>query len=193
MSEKVILASGSPRRQELLALITRDFEVEAAQVEEIVPPELPLLSAPEFLARLKAENVAAKHPHELVIGSDTGVFVEADGRIQMLGKPKDAADAERMLRLLSGQHHLVRTGCCLCREGKSYSFTEEAAVEFYALFDQEIADYIATGEPMDKAGAYGIQGYGALLVKRIEGDFYTIMGLPAARLKREMEKIEKSA
>lgn len=107
----------------------------------------------------------------------------------MLGKPVDREDAHRMLRQLSGRKHLVSTGCCLCYNGESHVFVEIAEVEFYELTDEEIEGYIATGEPMDKAGAYGIQGYGALLVKGIVGDFYTIMGLPVARLKREIYKM----
>lgn len=187
MKCSIVLASASPRRQELLRLFVEDFAVEVSGVEEVTPDDLPLDAAPEFLARLKAEDVAARHPDQLVIGSDTGVFVEDGGQLRMLGKPTDDADAAAMLRMLSGKRHFVRTGCCLCYHGHSRSFTEQAEVEFYPLTEQEIQDYIATKEPQDKAGAYGIQGYGALLVKGISGDFYTIMGLPVARLKREIE------
>ena len=187
----IVLASASPRRRELLSLITKDFEVAVSQAEEAaaVPEQLPLEQLPGFFAQVKAEDIAATCPEKLVIGSDTGVLVEdQEGRLQMLGKPADQEDARRMLKQLSGRKHLVSTGCCLCYGGRSHVFVEIAEVEFYELTDEEIDAYIATGEPMDKAGAYGIQGYGALLVKGIVGDFYTIMGLPVARLKREIYK-----
>lgn len=188
----VILASASPRRRELLKLITPDFEVAVSQAEEQAqePKDLPLEQLPGFYAQVKAEDIAAANPDKLVIGSDTGVLAQDEtGKLQMLGKPADEADARRMLRMLSGRKHLVSTGCCLCYGGKSHVFTEIAEVEFYELTDAEIDAYIATGESGDKAGAYGIQGFGALLVKGIAGDFYTIMGLPVARLKREMEQL----
>jgi septum formation protein len=188
--EKVILASASPRRRELLQWIYEDFDIQAADIEEVVPDFLPLSEAPEYLACIKAQAVASEHPEALVIGSDTGVFVEEGGAVQMLGKPRNAEEAEEMLRRLSGRRHVVRTGCCLCYRNVKYAFTEEAQVEFYPLSEQEIKEYVATGDPMDKAGAYGIQGRGALLVKGIIGDFYTVMGLPVARLKREIERME---
>lgn len=192
MNVPIVLASASPRRRELLSLITSDFQIEVSQAEEqvAVPDDLPLEQLPGFFAKVKAEDIARGCPEKLVIGSDTGVLVaDEDGRLQMLGKPADAEDARRMLRMLSGKKHLVSTGCCLCLQGKSHVFVEIAEVEFYELTEAEIEAYIATKEPMDKAGAYGIQGYGALLVKGIVGDFYTIMGLPVARLKREIEKL----
>ncbi len=192
MNIPIVLASASPRRKELLGLITPDFETMVSQAEEQAkaPQDMPLEQLPGFFAQVKAEDIAKNCPEKLVIGSDTGVLVAVeDGKLQMLGKPVDAADAHRMLRMLSGKKHLVSTGCCLCYKGQSQVFVEIAEVEFYELTDAEIEAYIATNEPMDKAGAYGIQGYGALLVKGIVGDFYTIMGLPVARLKREMSKI----
>lgn len=190
MNESVILASASPRRRGLLKLIVPTFETAVSDAEERVqvPKDLPLEQLPEFFARVKAEDIASRYPDQLVIGSDTGVLTPgADGQLQMLGKPVDEADARRMLRLLSGQKHWVSTGCCLCYQGRSRSFSEIAEVEFYPLTDADIDAYIATKEPMDKAGSYGIQGYGALLVKGIRGDFYTIMGLPVARLNREIQ------
>ncbi len=192
MNIPIVLASASPRRKELLSLITPDFQIAVSQAEEQaqVPQELSLDQLPGFFAKVKAEDIARSCPEKLVIGSDTGVLVaDEEGRLQMLGKPADEKDAHRMLRMLSGKKHLVSTGCCLCYQGKSHVFVEIAEVEFYELTDAEIEAYIATKEPQDKAGAYGIQGYGALLVKGIVGDFYTIMGLPVARLKREMEKL----
>lgn len=188
MPEKIILASASPRRQELMQWVAPGFTVQVANVEEVVPEFLPVTEAPEYLAVMKAQAVALHQPQALVIGSDTSVFIEVSGQLQMLGKPENEQEAAQMLHMLSGRQHVVRTGCCLCYQGRKHSFTEEASVEFYPLSEQEIQDYIATGEPMDKAGAYGIQGYGSLLVKGIVGDFYTVMGLPVARLKREMRE-----
>ena len=188
----IVLASASPRRRELLGLITKDFEVEVSQAEEAaaIPAQWPVEELPGFFAKVKAEDIAAKQLDKLVIGSDTGVLVaDENGQLQMLGKPTDEADAKRMLRQLSGRKHLVSTGCCLCYGGESRVFVEIAEVEFYELTEEEIEAYIATKEPMDKAGAYGIQGYGALLVKGIVGDFYTIMGLPVARLNQEIRKM----
>lgn len=184
---RIILASASPRRQELLQLITPNFDVEVSQVEEIVPETVALAQAPEYLARLKAQDVAARHPQQLVIGSDTGVFVQEPDGEHMLGKPQNEAEACAMLRRLSGRRHIVRTGCCLCQKGEVRSFTEEAVVEFYPLTEAEIQAYVATGSPMDKAGAYGVQDpFGIRNIRRIEGDYYTIMGLPVSRLYREM-------
>ena len=190
MNIPIILASASPRRRELLGLITKDFETAVSNAEEQadIPKDLPLQQLPGYFAKIKAEDIAADHRDKLVIGSDTGVLVkDANGKLQMLGKPVNDDEARQMLRMLSGKKHLVSTGCCLCCQGQSHVFTEIAEVEFYELTEAEIEAYIATGEHKDKAGSYGIQGYGALLVKGITGDFYTIMGLPVARLKREIE------
>ena len=150
----IVLASASPRRRELLSLITTDFKVAVSQAEEAAaaPEQLPIEQLPGFFAKVKAEDIAASCPDKLVIGSDTGVLVEdGEGRLQMLGKPADREDAHRMLRQLSGRKHLVSTGCCLCYGGRSHVFVEIAEVEFYELTDEEIEAYIATGEPMDKA------------------------------------------
>ena len=120
----------------------------------------------------------------IVIGADTVVILDG----QVLGKPKDEDDAFQMLRAMSGKAHTVITGCAIIHNGRMTTFADHTRVEFYPLSDREILDYIATGEPFDKAGAYGIQGRGCVLVKRIEGDFFNVMGLPVARLKREMER-----
>lgn len=177
----MILASGSPRRRELFGFICDDFRVIPADGEEIIPegasPETVVLA----LSRQKAEEIAAKYPNETVIGADTVVSI--DGEI--LGKPRDEQDAARMLNLLSGRIHSVFTGVCVIfADGRTENFAEETKVEFYPLSEREIADYIATGDPMDKAGAYGIQERGAKNVKGIVGDFYNVMGLPVARLAR---------
>lgn len=177
----MILASGSPRRRELFGFICDDFRVIPADGEEIIPegasPETVVLA----LSRQKAEEIAAKYPNETVIGADTVVSI--DGEI--LGKPRDEQDAARMLNLLSGRIHSVFTGVCVIfADGRTENFAEETKVEFYPLSEREIADYIATGDPMDKAGAYGIQERGAKNVKGIVGDFYNVMGLPVSRLFR---------
>ena len=182
---KVILASASPRRQELLKLVVPTFAASPADIDETIPTGIPTNSSAEYLAVKKAKKVALSHPNSLVIGCDTVVIV--DGEI--LGKPTDINDARRMLSLLSGRTHTVITGVCLCLNGTKYSFSEHTEVEFYQLSADEISAYIATDEPFDKAGAYGIQGKGSILVKCIHGDFFNVVGLPIARLKREINQI----
>ena len=181
----LVLASASPRRQELLSLITKDFLVLPANVDESFSNDLPAESVPEMLAVKKALAVSKEHPNDTVIGCDTSVII--DGNI--LGKPKDDADAFRMLTLLSGKTHKVITGCAIFKNGKSLSFSETTLVTFYPLTDKEINDYILTLEPIDKAGAYGIQGFGSLLVKEIHGDYFNVVGLPVAKLNKMLKKI----
>lgn len=180
---RVILASASPRRQELLKNIFPEFMVCPAQMEESVPEGLAVQDGPVYLATEKAKCVALDHPDDLVIGCDT-VVVWGD---EMLGKPADAADAYRMLQSLSGKTHQVITGCCLVYGGRIHSFSETTSVEFRNLTAAEMEAYIATGEPFDKAGAYGIQGKGGDLVAAVHGDFYNVVGLPVERLRREIE------
>lgn len=182
---RIILASQSPRRQELIGYILSDYEVIVSAVEETLPDGIAPEEVPVYLAGVKAQAVAAEHPDDVVIGADTVVIFDG----QVLGKPKDADDALHMLRSLSGKAHTVITGCAILQDGRMTTFADRTRVEFYPLSDREILDYIATGEPFDKAGAYGIQGRGSVLVKRIEGDFFNVMGLPVARLKREMERV----
>ncbi|MBQ7246475.1 MAG: septum formation protein Maf [Lachnospiraceae bacterium] len=184
----IILASQSPRRRELLTLAGIEYECIPSGVEEKVPAGLDLTKVPEFLSALKASDVASSHPGDIVIGADT--LVEFDGKA--LGKPRDPADAARMLRELSGRCHKVFTGVTIVSPLGTESFTSVTEVEFYELTDREIEDYIATGEPMDKAGAYGIQGYGSVLVRRIDGDYFTVMGLPLAETVRRIRGIEKN-
>jgi len=179
----IILASQSPRRRELIRNITEEYEVAVAPVDEILPEGISPEEAPVYLARLKARAVADEHPGRVVIGADTVVVL--DGHV--LGKPRDAADAKEMLHALSGRLHTVITGCCIVCGGAERSFSEHTHVRFYPLSDREIEDYIATGEPLDKAGAYGIQGRGSIFVSGIEGDFFNVMGLPVARLNRELK------
>lgn len=183
MNGKIILASASPRRQELLKYIVPEFEVKPADIDETLPADIPTEKAAEFLAVQKAQHIA-KQSHEcVVIGSDTVVIIDST----ILGKPADEADAERMLKLLSGRTHKVVTGVCIANGEKTDSFSCETKVTFYTLSQEEIRDYIATGEPMDKAGAYGIQGYGSVLTEGIEGDFFNVMGLPVAMMKRRLD------
>lgn len=182
-----ILASASPRRQELLKLITGEFKVVPSSADEVVPDSISAEFSPEFLAVKKAQAVSLLHPESLVIGADTGVFSQGI----LLGKPKDTQDAYSMLKDLSGKTHLVITGCALFYKGRSISFSEKTFVEFYDLKDIEIANYIATGSPFDKAGSYGIQDTGALFVKRIEGDYFNVVGLPISRLSREINNFLK--
>lgn len=177
----MILASQSPRRRELLGFIARGFRVIPAVGEERVPDGASPEQAVLALSRQKAEEIAAAYNGEVIIAADTVVAI--DGRI--LGKPRDEREAAEMLRTLSGRVHSVFTGVCVIfPDGSAESFAEETRVEFYPLTDGEIADYIATGDPMDKAGAYGIQEKGAANVKGIVGDFYNVMGLPIGRLAR---------
>jgi septum formation protein len=174
----VILASASPRRRELLAQVGIAHTVRPADIDETPHPDEAPRAHADRLARAKAAAVAA--PDALTIGSDTIVVV--DGAI--LGKPVDADDARRMLRLLSGRTHVVMTGVAVAWQGRMAADVEEVRVTFAALDDALIDGYIATGEPMDKAGAYGIQGYGATLVTRIEGDYFAVMGLALGLLVR---------
>ena len=179
MSEcRVVLASASPRRRQLLDLIGITHEVRPADIDETMRPrEAPRRHA-ERLAREKASAVAERDPDLITIAADTIVVVNR----KVLGKPRDADDAARMLALLSGREHVVTTAVAVSRGKKLRSAVEEVRVKFRRLRDDEIEAYIATGEPMDKAGAYGIQGYGATIVERIEGDYFAVMGLPIVRL-----------
>lgn len=188
---EVILASASPRRQQLLKNIFESFTVIPADIDENICEQTDVTFLPEKIAEKKAAFIAKTHPDSLVIGCDTGVIADN----LMLGKPKDEADAKRMLKLLSGRKHLVITGCCLCLKNKRKSFSEKTTVEFYDITEGEIEEYLHTPEKnstvkyqwQDKAGAYGIQGKAGLFVKGIEGDFYNVVGLPYARLDREIK------
>jgi septum formation protein len=180
---RVVLASSSPRRRELLALVGIDHDVVPADIDEsYLPGESPLTHA-ERLAREKAAVVASAAPDAVTIGADTIVVVDGD----VLGKPRDAAHAAEMLRRLSGRSHRVITAVAAVWRGRTRSAVEEVGVTFRQLSAPEIAAYIATGEPMDKAGAYGIQGYGATVVERVDGDYFAVMGLALNRLVRLLE------
>ena len=177
-----ILASASPRRREICALADIPVEILPAP-DGVEPPPDPALSPQEAVLRVakaKAEAVACDHPDRIVIGADTTVWL---GNAP-LGKPADEADAAAMLRKLSGNTHQVVTAVWVCSPQKCAGFHDTADVTFYPMSEADIAAYIATGEPMDKAGAYGIQGKGMVYIEALHGDFYTVMGLSGAKLKR---------
>lgn len=183
MRPRVILASASPRRRELLRLIGIEHEVRPADIDErYLPHESPAAHA-ERLAREKAS--AIDEDGAVTIGSDTIVVVDGD----VLGKPRDRAHAHEMLKRLSGRSHVVMTGVAVRWQGRVASGLEQVGVTFRALGDDEIERYIDTGEPMDKAGAYGIQGYGATLVARVDGDYFAVMGLSLQLLIRVLRSL----
>ncbi len=185
---KFILASQSPRRKELLSRVVSDFDVRVSHVEEVVPAGLQPQEVVMHLAKIKAEAVAKELKQEqpaqrfAVIGADTVVALDH----QIMGKPKDRADCVRMLSALSGREHAVYTGVAVVVDGRTESFYERTAVRFLPLSDEEINWYASLDEPYDKAGAYGIQGYGSLLVEGICGDYFNVMGLPVASLRRRL-------
>ena len=181
---QIILASQSPRRQELLGLLKIPFVIRVADIDETMDPER---SAFEEVARISTQKALAIPPEEddLVIAADT--IVVCDGRI--LGKPHSAEEAKQMLRMLSGRTHQVMTGMTLLQGGRQYVHTEVTDVTFCQLSQRQIDDYVAGGEPMDKAGAYGIQGGAALFVEGIAGDYYNVVGLPVCRLRQMLENI----
>jgi septum formation protein len=181
---RVVLASGSPRRRDLLRMIGIAHEVIPADIDESYFPGEPPPAHAERLAREKGRVIAERHPDALVISADTIVVIDGE----VLGKPRDISDAVRMLRALSGRTHVVFTAIAVARHGRVESAVEAVAVTFRDLSDSEIAAYIATGEPMDKAGSYGIQGYGATIVERIDGDYFAVMGLPLRRLVALLER-----
>ncbi|MEP6507046.1 MAG: Maf family protein [Gemmatimonadales bacterium] len=175
---EVILASASPRRRELLTLVGISYTVQPADTDESLRlDELPEVYA-ERLSRAKAEAIAESNRTSLVIGADTIVVIDD----AVLGKPRDVGDAERMLGMLSGRSHTVMTAVAVSYLGRTVSSVELVDVTFRSINDDEIRNYVETGEPMDKAGAYGIQGYGATIVRRIDGDYFAVMGLSLVRL-----------
>ena len=173
----VILASQSPRRRELLGLTGLDFIVRVADIDETMDPGKAPFDEVARVSRMKALAIP-REPEDVVIAADTIVVCQG----QVLGKPKDEADAFRILSLLSGGHHEVMTGLTVLRGDEIITHTEVTKIRFRPLLPQEIRAYIATGEPMDKAGAYGIQGGAALFADGMDGDYYNVMGLPVCRL-----------
>ncbi|WP_243126574.1 Maf family protein [Anaerotruncus sp. 1XD42-93] len=188
MSDKrIILASKSPRRKELMGLLFPQFEVQASDVDETLPEGVSLGRAVELLALRKGQAVAGAEPDALVIAADTLVTL---GSV-VLGKPTGREDAARMLRLLSGRVHQVYTGVALLEGERTNRFHCVTDVEFSPLTEEEIRWYLSTGEPFDKAGAYGIQGYGARFIRGVREDFFNVMGLPVNELYRQIMQFTK--
>jgi len=199
--KRIILASASPRRRELLSLVTDKFEILTADVDEraaeirMEEDGVPALKVSEHLAEIKAKAVYdtlsdEEKDNSIVIGADTSVILDNI----IFGKPADRDEAVRMLSLLSGHTHVVATGVAIFAGSEKKTFTEETRVEFYELDGYQkklIEDYIDTGSPFDKAGGYGIQDMGALLVKGIGGDYANVVGFPVARLARELSNMVK--
>ena len=181
---KIVLASGSPRRQELLQRIgITDFTIRVPQVEESFPENLTPQQVVEYISRQKSNEVPSS-ADEIVITADTMVFLDD----QRLGKPRDEADALRMLTALQGRHHTVCTGVTVRQGEQVLTESETTHVYFRPAAESELLAYIATGEPMDKAGSYGVQGKGSLLVEKLNGDFFNVMGLPVLRLSRMLAR-----
>lgn len=174
----LILASKSPRRRELLSLITTDFEIKSADVDETLPNGISPQQAVEYLSKIKAEPF--DNGVDTVIGADTVVAVDD----VILGKPADRQQAAEMLKNLSGKYHSVFTGVTVIKPEGAVTFSVETRVKFFDLTDDEIYNYAATGECDDKAGAYGIQGKGSLLVEKIDGDYFNVVGLPISKLNK---------
>ena len=180
-NKRVILASQSPRRKELLGFIVNDFEVCPAYGDEIIPVGTTPMFVTVVLAEQKCSEVVGRlSPDDdtIVIACDTAVICNN----KIFGKPKNKSDAARMLRELSGNTHFVSSGMCIYYKGKYHKHLDTSSVMFSELTESDIKEYVDSGEPMDKAGAYGIQGLGGLLVRKIVGDYYTIVGLPVNSL-----------
>ena len=186
-NKRIILASKSPRRKELMGLLFHQFDVQASDVDETLPEGVSLGRAVELLALRKGQAVAGAEPDALVIAADTLVTL---GSV-VLGKPTGREDAARMLRLLSGRVHQVYTGVALLEGERTNRFHCVTDVEFSPLTEEEIRWYLSTGEPFDKAGAYGIQGYGARFIRGVREDFFNVMGLPVNELYRQIMQFTK--
>ncbi|MFJ7679133.1 Maf family protein [Peribacillus sp. NPDC097198] len=184
----LILASSSPRRKELLQFLQIPFESMNSNVDESIDENMQAEDAVQELAVRKAEAIATRYPDSWVIGSDTVVVLDG----QILGKPANRADGKRMLEMLSGRTHEVYTGVAILYGERSSIFAEKTEVTFWELSEPEIERYLDSGEPFDKAGSYGIQGLGSLLVKQINGDYFSVVGLPVSRLARELKMMESA-
>ncbi|MES5917441.1 Maf family protein [Bacillus cereus group sp. RP37] len=181
---KIILASGSPRRKELLELAGVPFEIVVSEVEETIGAYSSPSDIVMSLALQKASAVAETNGDHIVLGADT--IVTYDSRV--LGKPSNEDEAKEMLRLLSGKTHEVYTGVAIIAKDKTVTFYERTEVMFWELTEEEIDVYVASKEPLDKAGSYGIQGKGSIFVQHIQGDYYSVVGLPISRLVRELKQ-----
>lgn len=178
----IILASASPRRRELMGIITPDFTAVSIDADETLPDNINPLTASEYLAEIKASAAAEKFPDSIVIGCDTTVICGSE----ILGKPKNKEECRRFMNMLSGRTHQVATGCCIIAKNRKTSFTEITEVTFRQLSAKEIEEYISTDEPYDKAGGYGIQGKASLLIEKINGDYFNVVGLPVSRLNQAL-------
>lgn len=190
IKEKIILASASPRRKELIATICENVEIRPAECDETLSEGIGAREAVEYLSEIK--NKASREyssDEEIVISADTVVSVNDI----ILGKPVDKDDARRMINLLSGKIHQVYTGVTISKGERQITFSEKTDVIFYELTEDEIEEYISSSEPYDKAGSYAIQGKAGLLIKGINGDYYNVVGLPIARLSRELKKFVNSS
>ena len=185
MTRRLILASASPRRQELLQDLSYPFDIVAADCEENFDRSLPIASAIEQIARQKALTVWEQHPEAVVLGADTMVCFKD----QMMGKPENREDAYRMLKQLSGKTHTVVSGVAIVWKGKAELFHEKTSVTFYELEEELLERYLDSNEPYDKAGAYGIQGKFASYIKGIDGDYNNVVGLPVGRVYQEMKSL----
>lgn len=175
----IILASGSPRRHELLKKLCDNFKIEVSDAKEVQQADSPKVLAIEN-AKIKASSIAAKNPDAVVIGADTIVVLNGE----IFGKPKNPADAEQMLAQLAGRCHEVITGLAICADGKIFTASEVTEVFFGEMTAQEIRDYVATGEPLDKSGSYALQGGATKFIEKIHGDWSNVVGLPVYRLRK---------
>lgn len=181
---KVILASESPRRRELMSSLGLNYMTASARIEEYLDASLSVEEAVMQVAEAKATAVQQQYPNDIILGADTIVVVDDE----IMGKPKNDEDAKRMLEKLSGREHRVLTGVAILRKEEKELFVEETKVYFYDFDESILAWYLGTKESKDKAGAYGIQGKGSVLVRRIEGDYYNVVGLPLAETYRRLRK-----
>ena len=182
----IILASASPRRRELMRLISESFTAVSINADETLPANIEPIKASEYLAKIKASAAAAMYPESVVIGCDTTVICDN----LILGKPKDKNECREFMNMLSGRTHQVATGCCIIRKNniaEASLFTVVTDVTFRKLSDDEISAYISTDEPYDKAGGYGIQGKGSLLIEKINGDYFNVVGLPVSQLNQKLK------
>ena len=183
---KIILASGSPRRKQLLKSLGVEFEAVAPNMDEIYDSELAPKEVAKHISKNKAQEIVGRYPECAVIAADTIVVINNE----ILGKPEDEDSAAEMIRKLSGSWHEVITGICILYKREITLFSETTRVHFKKIDNEFIDWYISTQEPMDKAGAYGIQGYGAMIVDKIEGDFYNVMGFPISKIMSELKKLD---
>jgi len=182
---EIILASASPRRRELLKVIFSEFVSVSPEVEEIIPDNIEIRDGATYLAELKADSLTDEYRESVIIACDTCVIVNE----MILGKPSNEEEARYMLNMLSGKMHEVITGCCIKYKDIKRVFSETTIVKFNELTSEDIDNYIDLKESFDKAGGYGIQGRGSLLVEKIEGDFYNVVGLPISRLAKELKYV----